>query len=153
MSWSPRLDECHFSVLLPFLPFVLVSLWKCNHRNVPEGTQVSPCSLEWWEKKIIEKFRKNVNKELSKCVTEEAMMETVEVVCECSPSRLSCDWSLCCCIYDVGSSSLMFCAKLLEVLACWLTPNLLMYIFTYLSKNLWSWGESCLNRNLLKKKL
>lgn len=95
-------------------------------------------SLQNGGRTIIKKFRKNGNKEPSKCMTKEAMMETVKVVSEHSPSRLSCDWSLCCCIYDDGTSSLMFCAKLLEVPACWLTPNLLMYIFTYLSKNLWS---------------
>lgn len=134
-------------------PSFLLSLFP--YENAITGTclmgRKSLLSLQNGGKKIIKKSRKNGNKELSKCVTEEAMMETVEVVSERSPSRLSCDWSLCCCIYDVGTSSLMFCAKLLDVLACWLTPNLLMYIFTYLSKNLWSWGESC--QKFIKKKL
>lgn len=134
-------------------PSFLLSLFP--YENAITGTclrgRKSLLSLQNGGRKIIKKSRKNGNKELSKCVTEEAMMETVEVVSEHSPSRLSCDWSLCCCIYDVGTSSLMFCAKLLEVLACWLTPNLLMYIFTYLSKNLWSWGESC--QKFIKKKL
>lgn len=118
--------------------FVLVSLWKCNQRNVPEGN--ANLSFLYRREKCEKKHQiwKKRNNEPSKCAIEEAMMQTLEVISERSPSRLSCDWSLCSCIYDVSASSLMFCAKLLDFLACCLTLNLLMYIFTYLSKNLWS---------------
>lgn len=133
----------HFSVLTPFL------LPLFPYENAIRGTCLRGCKSE---KSSNNSERTGIKSWASAWVSEEAMMETVEMVSERNPSRLSCDWSLCCCICDVGASSLMFCAKLLEVLACCLTPNLLMYIFTYLSKNLWSWGESCLNRNLLKKK-
>lgn len=68
-----------------------------------------------------------------------------------APSHPSCDWSLRCCIYDVSASSLMFCAKLIDVLACCLTKQTCCIFFTYLSKNLWSWSESCLQKFIKKK--
>lgn len=161
----PFLALSDFLTSRPFFPLPFVSWWKCNQRRASEGMKLKFLSLQFSRRRQRKQGKKLRIDELRKCVIEQVAREIEEVFSDWSPSCLSCDillnvWlvPLVWLHYDIITSTLMFVQVNSRVhrkiIACCLTLIMVMYIFTSLSRNLWSisWHERCFKRIAVLKR-